>query len=98
MAGIDREIEKMTKSCSGCVTYKKSPPEAPIHPWEYPSKAWSRIHIDFAGPFMGSMFLVIVDDYSKWSIVKEMKSTTSSKVVEELRSVFADNGLVDKSK
>ena len=28
--GIDREIEKMTKSCSGCVTYKKSPPEAPI--------------------------------------------------------------------
>ena len=39
--GLDKEIEKLTKSCSGCVTYKKSPPEAPIHPWEYPSKAWS---------------------------------------------------------
>ena len=74
--GIGREIEKMTKSCSGCVTYKKSPTEAPIHPWEYSSKACSRIHIDFTGPFLGSMFLVMVDAYSKWPIVKEIKSTT----------------------
>ena len=93
--GIDKEIESIAKSCSGCVMYKKSPPEAPIHPWEYPNKVWSRIYIDFAGPFMGSMFLVIVDAYSKWPIVKEMKTTTSSKVVEELRSVFADYGLPD---
>ena len=93
--GIDREIEKLTKSCSGCITYKKNPPEAPIHPWEFPSKPWSRIHIDFAGPFLGSMYLIIVDAYSKWPIVKIMKTTTSSKVVEELRTVFADNGLSD---
>ena len=93
--GIDREIEKLTKSCSGCITYKKNPPEAPIHPWEFPSKPWSRIHIDFAGPFLGSMYLIIVDAYSKWPIVKIMKTTTSSKVVEELRTVFADNGLPD---
>ena len=66
-----------------------------MHPWEYPSKPWSQIHIDFAGPFLGSMFLVIVDAYSKWPIVKEMKSTTSSKVVKGLRTVFAEYGLVD---
>ena len=77
--GIDNDIEKLAKSCSSCLTNKKSPPEAPIHPWEYPNKVWSWIHIDFAGPFMGSMFLVIVDAYSKWLIVKEMK-TNSSKV------------------
>lgn len=93
--GLDKQIEEMTKSCAGCGQNKKSPPEAPIHPWEYPNKVWSRIHIDFAGPFLGSMFLIIVDAYSKWPIVRQMKSTTSSQVIEVLRSVFADNGLPD---
>ena len=32
-------------------------PTAPLHPWEYP---WDRLHIDFAGPFMGHMFLVLL--------------------------------------
>ena len=39
---------------------------APLHPWEWPGKPWSRIHIDYAGPFQGRMFLVIVDSHSKW--------------------------------
>ena len=95
--GIDKQIEEMTKSCSGCMSNKKNPPEAPIHPWEYPNKVWSRIHIDFAGPFLGSMFFIIVDAFSKWPIVKQMKSTTSSNIIQALRSVFADYGLPGSS-
>ena len=29
---------------------------APLHPWEWPEKCWSRIHIEHAGPFMGQLF------------------------------------------
>ena len=39
---------------------------ASLHPWEWPSQPWSRLHIDFAGPFEGKMFLVVVDSHSKW--------------------------------
>ena len=90
---IDREIEELTKSCAGCQQNRNSPPEAPIHPWEYPDKPWTRIHVDFAGPFLGSMFLIIVDSYSKWPIVKQMRKTTSSQTIEVLRTVFSDWGL-----
>ena len=29
------------------------------------ARAWERVHIDFAGPFMNDMFLIVVDAYSK---------------------------------
>ena len=40
--------------------------DGPLHPWEWPEKRWSWIHIDHAGPFMGELFLMVIDAYSKW--------------------------------
>lgn len=91
--GIDKDIESLAKGCTGCQEVKHSLPAAPIHPWEWPSRPWERIHIDFAGPFLNSMFLVIVDAYSKWPEVIMMKSTTATNTVEVLRTVFARNGI-----
>ena len=62
-------------------------------PWEWPSKPWTRLHIDHAGPFTGKMFLVIVDSHSKWLEVRIVQSVTSSSTIQELRSVFATHGL-----
>jgi hypothetical protein len=54
---------------------------APLHPWEWPSAPWERVHVDFAGPFMDSMFLVLVCAHSKWPEVVQMKTTTSTKTI-----------------
>ena len=64
--GLDKDIENRAKSCQSCQAVKRAPPVAPLHPWVWPSKPWQRVHLDFAGPFQGSMFLVGVDAYSKW--------------------------------
>ena len=37
----------------------------PIHSWEWPGQPWTRIHIDHVGPFLGKMFLTVVDACSK---------------------------------
>ena len=58
---IDAEIETKVKDCESCQLVQKSPTTAPLHPWEWPNRPWSRIHIDHAGPFMGKIFLVLVD-------------------------------------
>ena len=34
--------------------------------WQWPSRPWSRIHIDFAGPMQGKTFLIVIDSHSKW--------------------------------
>lgn len=51
------------------------PPLAPTWEWEMPKTPWSRVHIDFAGPFHGQTFPIVGDSYSKWLEVTLMKST-----------------------
>ena len=53
------------------------------------SKPWGRSHIDFAGPVVGLMYMVVVDSYSKWLEVMPMRCTTGERVVEVLRTLFA---------
>ena len=63
---MDNKLENKVKHCGQCQVNRKAPPVAPLHPWEWPQEPWERFHLDYAGPFMGHMFLVIVDAHSKW--------------------------------
>ena len=65
--GLDKKIERLVNSCVECKAVKKSPPSAPLHPWSWPTRVFQRVHIDFAGPFQGNMFLVAMDAYSQVS-------------------------------
>ena len=94
--GMDVQIMDMVKSCPVYQESRPSPTVAPLHPWEWPSQPWSRIHLDFAGPFLGHMFLIIVDAHSKWLDVYQMKTITSTKTIKKLREVFATHGLPRK--
>lgn len=94
--GIDKDIETMSKMCSGCATTQPDPPLAPLHPWQWPEKPWQRIHIDFAGPFMNSMFLIIVDAHTKWTEILPTTSTTTSATINLLSSIFARFGLPEQ--
>ncbi|XP_039616502.1 uncharacterized protein K02A2.6-like [Polypterus senegalus] len=91
--GIDEDIEKIAQQCSGCQMVQNDPERAPLHPWEWPTLPWQRLHIDFAGPFMGTTFLVVVDACSKWPEVFIMSSTTTSHTIEVLRNLFARTGV-----
>ena len=86
--GMDKNIEKEVQLCEECQKHHKSPPTAPLHPWEWPESPWSRIHVDYAGPFLGEMFLFIVDAHSKWMDIYLVKSTTTHNNIEELQQSF----------
>ena len=70
--------------------------KAPPNPWRWPSKPWQRINIDYAGPFMTKMFLLVVDAHSKWLEVITMSSTTSESTINALRYLFSSFGLVEE--
>ena len=57
--GLDKDIENLARSCEQCLAVKQKPPVAPFHPWEWPACPWQRVHLDFAGPFQGAMFMVV---------------------------------------
>ena len=90
---MDKEIEQHVKQCSDCQTTRKDPPPVSLHPWTWPEKPWSRIHIDYAGPVEGKMFLLTMDAHSKWMEVHSTNSATSTATIELLRKLFATLGL-----
>ncbi|XP_043916150.1 LOW QUALITY PROTEIN: uncharacterized protein K02A2.6-like [Protopterus annectens] len=89
----DHDIDVAVKECNTCQQHRNSPVAAPLHPWEWPSKPWQRLHIDYAGPFMGSMFLIIMDAHSKWMDAYPVKTATSTTTIECLRKSFSSQGL-----
>ena len=93
---MDKEIEEVVRTCENCQANCPSPPVAQLHPWEWPEQPWSRIHLDFAGPFMNHMFLVLVDAYSKWLDVQVMQSITTAKTIDKLNKIFSTHGLPQK--
>ena len=90
---MDRELENAVKSCQQCQLHQKAPAEAPLHPWEWPGQPWARVHIDYAGPHKGHVYLVVIDAHSKWMDVHMMRSTTSATTIAKLREIFATHGL-----
>ena len=93
--GMDEAIGCCVKECSICQCLRKMPPSAPLHPWARPEKPWSRVHIDYAGPFEGKMFLLITDAYSKWLEVHCTNTSTSAVTIELLRKSFSYLGLLE---
>ena len=82
--GIDKDIEIRIKSCTQCQQNQKTPAKAPLHPWDWPERPWMRLHIDYAGPFLGKMFLVVVDAHWKWLEVVSVPSATSLHTIAKL--------------
>ena len=86
--GIDKAIESEVKKCDQCQLHQKTPSLAPLHPWEWPNRPWSRVHIDHAGPFQGKLFLILVDAHSKWLEVMTVPSTSSEVTLQKLSHLF----------
>ncbi|XP_039396848.1 uncharacterized protein K02A2.6-like, partial [Mauremys reevesii] len=93
---LDSAIEEKAKACMSCQGVRNAPQWAPLHPWDWPENPWQRIHVDFAGPLEGSMFLVAVDAHSKWPEVFIMQSTTAESTIQKLRGLFSRFGLPEQ--
>ena len=94
--GIDKDIETYVRNCEQCALHQNNPKPISLHPWEYARYPWQRLHIDFAGPFLGSSYLIVVDAYSKWPEVVPMHTTTSQNTVKSLMTLFSTHGLPER--
>ena len=90
---LDKEIEETVKLCTACQETAKAPPSSQRASWSWPAGPWKRLHLDFAGPYQGKTFLVIVDAYSKLIEVVSISQATTAKMITALRYVFSYFGL-----
>ena len=90
---MDADVQERVKRCEVCQAHQKVPAAAPLHPWEWPELPWCRLHADYAGPFMGKMFLLIMDAHSKWLEAHIVESATSAATIQKMKASFASHGL-----
>ena len=85
---IEVDIAAHCKDCTACAETGPNQPEN-LSAWPVPDGPWQRIHIDFAGPFLDHMWLVVMDSYSKWPhVLKLNKYPTSETTTSALDDLF----------
>ena len=87
--------EMKVKLCTICRAVQNAPPCAPLLPWQFPSKIWQRLHINFTQKGRTTFFIVI-DSYSKWLEAFDMRRTTAEITCITLWTLFVSYGLPEK--
>lgn len=92
--GIDKLVEDTVKACIPCQASYPGPNKSePVSPTVLPSKPWSEVAVDFAGPFpSGQYLLVVVDEHSRFPEVEVVHSISAKVVIPRLSSIFARQG------
>lgn len=90
---LEEDIERLVRECNACQVYARRPAQKQGGKWPPANGAWERIHIDFAGPFYGKVWLIVVDAYTKWIEIASMDSTTTDRTTAVLSRIFERHGL-----
>lgn len=76
---IDSDSEQYVHSCQ---TSKNKDPKFPLFSLVVPQKVWSHIHIDYAGPYDGLCWPVVVDKTAKW-LARNLSNQPTKKIIAE---------------
>lgn len=89
---IDKDIESVCRDCEVCRSVRDAPPRCSIHPWEFPTAPWQRLHADFAQLY-GKYYIIVIDAHSKWLEAEEIGSTSARNTITFFRKLFSNFGL-----
>ena len=89
--GITEQIKNAVRTCEVCQRHASGPEKLPYSPYSVPQECWDRLATDIF-TFKSRKFLLIVDYFSKYPIVKEISSENSETIAKHMRSVFVDFG------
>lgn len=93
--GMDKDIEEMSENCGNCQKTRPNPKKAPLHPWEKAKSPFERVHGDFAGPFRGKLYFLLVDAYSKWPEIFIIRRMNTHETITICDEIFARFGFPD---
>lgn len=89
---IQKDIENFVQNCNICQQTRNVPKEIVKTAWSESKYPFERIHLDFFY-INGINFLIIVDSYSKFVDVSQMKSYIGNNLIKKLEHFFSVYGL-----
>ena len=91
---INSDIEKLIENCKPCqATTPATNKHQPLSMTKI-TKPWQQLGADLQGPYPTGEYLFVLIDYcSRYPIVIKLKSTTSTKLISHLESIFNQFGI-----
>ena len=85
------ELEELIKNCPECYKVRQQCPQ-PLTPTPLPELPWQKVGTDLFD-WKGSIFLLIVDYYSRFVEIAKLKRATADEVIMYTKSIFARHGI-----
>jgi transposase InsO family protein len=89
---MNADIEQAVNNCLSCAEYQKQQNREPLMPTPTPDLPHSYVGTDVF-EFRGKKYLILVDHYSKYIDAIELRSETTTVIIEAMKTVFACHGL-----
>ena len=90
--GISADIRQMVKDCDLCNKHQPAQPKLPIMQPDLPTRPWEKLGTDIF-EFDGKKYLMVVDYYSRFLVIRLLDNMTSHAVCNHFTSVLAEYGL-----
>lgn len=92
--GINAEIQQTCENCTTCVKFQ-SIKHQPLNTAVLPSAPWEEIATDLF-EFQDKIYLLVIDYFSRWIEVYELKEMTSRRVIGKMKNMFARFGVPNR--
>ena len=90
--GMNSQIEELVSNCSTCLHHASANQREPLHPHEIPSRPWKKVGTDLFD-WNGKPHLIVVDYYSRYPEVSELRNTKARTVINKTKSIFSRHGI-----
>ena len=96
---MDHMVTQHVQTCLPCSANTDTTHITPLKMSEMPEHPWSEVAVDFYGPLRsGHHLLVVVDECSRYPVVRKVTSTAANNVLPVLDEIFAMLGVPTKIK
>ena len=90
--GISTDIRQMVKNCDLCNKHQPAQPKQPIMQPDLPTRPWEKLGT-YIFEFNGKKYLMVVDYYSQFPVIRLLNDMTSHTVCNHFTSILAEYGL-----
>ena len=91
---LDKKVEAAVKTCLKCQINTDSTKFSPLSMSKLPDGPWEELSIDFYGPLKnGKYLMVIIDDYSRYPLIKLITSTAAKTIIPALQDILGTFGI-----
>ena len=89
--GLSKQLEELVKCCSECCQAQNQRSE-PLIPTSLPELPWQKVATDLL-EWRKHTYMLIVDYYSRFIKIAQLKHTTAEEVIVHTKSIFARHGV-----